>query len=164
MGLCCCFPSSAQQTTTTRGKSNLGCCASTLLQLKSLSTALHTENQTFRGTEQDGVSSNSMRHTADTCSLSSGATSAYPAPTEHRLSWSHAPHPPSVASSTLFDPEGNKLLLLQHMFGSMQRFNAKQMQPSCPVNHGCAVAATMCAVYMCCVCHSGAKTNRCSHK
>lgn len=57
--------------------------------------------------------SNSMQLSADACSLSPGATNPYPAPTEHRLSWSHAPHPPSVASSTLFDPEGDRQWLLR---------------------------------------------------
>ena len=39
-------------------------------------------------------------------SVAADPVSVCPAPTEHRLSWSHTPHPPSVASSTLFDPEG----------------------------------------------------------
>ncbi|DBA96519.1 TPA: hypothetical protein ACH3X1_015397 [Trebouxia sp. C0004] len=86
MGFCCCFQQALLQTlTTTR------------------------ENQTFKANKQDTVLDTSTQLTDNVkagVSVAADPVNVCPAPTEHRLSWSHTPHPPSVASSTLFDPEG----------------------------------------------------------
>ena len=70
----------------------------------------HAENQTFTASEQDVATHNGAQLNGNACSLTSDPVHPCPAPTEHRLSWSHATHPPSVASSTLLDPEGRVLL------------------------------------------------------
>ncbi len=67
------------------------------------------ENQTFKANEQDTVPETGTQLTDNLKAglpLAANPVSVCPAPTEHRLPWSHTPHPPSVASSTLFDPEG----------------------------------------------------------
>ncbi|KAL0054111.1 hypothetical protein WJX82_004019 [Trebouxia sp. C0006] len=84
MGFCCCFQQALLQTlTTTR------------------------ENETFTANEQDTVTETGTQLTDNLkAGFSVAADPVCPAPTEHRLCWSPTPHPPSVASSTLFDPEG----------------------------------------------------------
>ena len=67
------------------------------------------ENQTFKANEQDTVPKTGTQLTDNSkagLSIAADPVNVCPAPTEHRLSWSHTAHPPSVASSTLFDPEG----------------------------------------------------------
>lgn len=71
---------------------------------------LLAENQTFTASEQDVATHSGAQLNGNACSLTSDPVNPCPAPTEHRLSWSHATHPPSVASSTLLDPEGRVLL------------------------------------------------------
>lgn len=161
MRLCCCFPSAAQQATTTRGKSR-SCCSASPATFISSYTLLYAENQTFRVAEQDGGSSNSMQHSAKACSHSIGAplstsdSNPYPAPTEHRLSWSHAPHPPSVASSTLFDPEGDELLLLR---SALLLWRPTQTQTT---KAGSSGSQRFCVVHKHCVCLCGDQVTRCT--
>ncbi|KAL0032312.1 hypothetical protein WJX79_004505 [Trebouxia sp. C0005] len=85
MGFCCCFQQALLRTLTTR------------------------ENQTFKANEQETVAKTGTQlidNVEAALSIAADPVNVCPAPTEHRLSWSHTPHPPSVASSTLFDPEG----------------------------------------------------------
>ena len=71
---------------------------------------VHADNQAFRSHSQEKPLECSHQVRRQDCSVTDALPEACPAPTEHHLSWSPAVHPPSVASSTLLDPEGELLL------------------------------------------------------
>ena len=80
---------------------------------------VYADNQAFRPHGQDKPLECSQQVSRQDRSVTDALPEACPAPTEHQLAWSPAVHPPSVASSTLLDPEGE--LLLYSIFCSFWR-------------------------------------------